>query len=194
MANRDADALKGTGEIDEAINVYIERGDWGSALETANENSPQMLMKYLMRHAKVTMESGRFGDAIAAFAKYGLPLNPKFYSAYQTLALEVFAGSDPKEVRDLRKALATFVANLEDQGETNSPEGREFKRFLTAAHLFNLKPILEKAGLNKLVAQLSIGLLRYSDLIRVDKLYYDAGMNSKKQVRIDSLSFNINVS
>lgn len=45
-----------------------------------------------------------------------------------------------------------------------------------------MKAIYEKKGVETLHAKLSVSLLRYCDLIRVDKLYYEAGMAAKKQV------------
>ena len=52
--------------------MFIERGDWMSALEGAKSSGPEVLNRYLMRYAKETMESGRFGDTISAFAQYGI--------------------------------------------------------------------------------------------------------------------------
>lgn len=175
--------LVNLGEVDKGITMMIEQGNWDQALTIAQQQSPQVLTKYLMRYAKVMMESGRFGETIAAFAQYGLPRNPNFYPAYKTLALEIFAECDPKEIRDLRNALYEFVTELEETGEGNTPAGKEFSKYLTVAHLINLKPVLEKKGLDRLVTDLSISLLRYSDLVRIDKLYYEAGMNARKQVK-----------
>lgn len=51
--------------------MFVERGDWHSALEGAKDQGADMLNRYLMRYAKETMESGRFGETINAFAQYG---------------------------------------------------------------------------------------------------------------------------
>ena len=40
------------------------------------------------------MESGKFGETIAAFAKYGMPLLAQNYPIYKTLALEIFVECD----------------------------------------------------------------------------------------------------
>lgn len=50
------------------------------------------------------------------------------------------------------------------------------------AHLFNMKAIYEKKNVDVLHGKLSVSLLRYCDLIRMDKLYYEAGMAAKKMV------------
>jgi len=51
--------------------MFIERGDWHSCLEGAKSSGPDVLNRYLMRYAKETMENGKFGETITAFAQYG---------------------------------------------------------------------------------------------------------------------------
>jgi len=43
-----------------------------------------------------------------------------------------------------------------------------------------MKNIYEKKNMDFLAAKTSIALLRYCDLIRLDKLYFEAGMAAKK--------------
>lgn len=45
-----------------------------------------------------------------------------------------------------------------------------------------MKAIYEKKSVEILQAKLTVSLLRYCDLIRIDKLYYEAGMAAKNQV------------
>ena len=51
-----------------------------------------------MKYAKVTMESGRFGETIAAFAEYGIQPIPQNFPIYKTLILEIFVDCDPFEI------------------------------------------------------------------------------------------------
>ena len=52
------------------------------------------------------------------------------------------------------------------------------------SHLLNLKSLYEKKDLNNLSTILSISLIRYCDLIRLDKLYLEAGLSARKQVHL----------
>jgi hypothetical protein len=61
---------------------------------------------------------------------------------------------------------------------------------LVVAHLLNLKTVYENKGMHQLHAKLCIAILRYCDLVRLDKLYYDAGAAAQKQV-IKRLIFRI---
>ena len=62
-----AEELLQTGDV-QGLDMFVERGDWHSALEGAKSNGPDVLNRYLMRYAKETMESGKFGDTVTAFA------------------------------------------------------------------------------------------------------------------------------
>jgi len=57
-------------------------------------------------------------------------------------------------------------------------------RYAVIAHLLNLKLVYEKKGIKELYVKISIALLRHSDVVRLDKLYYDAGIACKKEVTV----------
>lgn len=83
----------------------------------------------------------------------------------------------------MRVALFNFYKLLEGTGEHQSPVGREFAKYLSVVHLLNLKHVYEKKEIHGLHSKLCIAILRYCDLVRLDKLYYEAGEAAKKQVR-----------
>jgi len=56
------------------------------------------------------------------------------------------------------------------------------------SHLLNLKNIYEKKDMTLLYAKISVAILRYCDLVRLDKLYYEAGVACQKQ-NYQSLAF-----
>jgi len=80
----------------------------------------------MIRYAKQTMESGRFGETISAFSKYGMQPISQNYPIYKTLALEIFVECDPKEISNLRNALFNFYRLLEGTGEHKNAAGQEF--------------------------------------------------------------------
>lgn len=138
------------------------------------------------------MESGKFGETIAAFARYSMQLQPQNYPLYKTLALEIFVECDQKEIHHLRIALFNFYKLLEGTGEHNTVVGKEFAKYLNVVHLLNLKYIYEKKELHALHSKLCIAILRYCDLVRLDKLYYEAGEAAKKQNWLSYASILLN--
>lgn len=101
---------------------------------------------------------------------------PENYKIYKTLALEIFVECDAKEIGNLRSALFNFYRLLQGAREENSAAGKQFSKYLVVAHLLNLKNQYEKKNMLKLFQKLTVSLLRYCDLVRIDKLFYEAGM------------------
>lgn len=66
---------------------------------------------------------------------------------------------------------------------------KNFTRHLTISHLCNLKSIYEKKGIDNLYSKVCVSLLRYCDIIRIDKVFYDAGTSCQKQVSQINFSF-----
>lgn len=45
-----------------------------------------------------------------------------------------------------------------------------------------MKTIYEKKNIELLYGRICVALLRYCDVIRIDKVFYDAGLSAQKQV------------
>jgi len=171
----EAESLIDQGETDSGLMMLVQKGEWGKALDFAAQKGGKVLSQYLTEYAKMRMKEGKFGEAIAAFAKYGLPAQSTHFPLYKTLAMEIFADCDQREVAHLRQALFPLLEKMEQSGEASTPAGRELAKYLFVAHLLCLKDVFERKKLTNLYTKTSISLLRYCDLIRMDKLYLEAG-------------------
>lgn len=139
--------------------------------------------RYLNEYIKLTVEGGNFAAAAQAYADYGMHLIPKNFPTYKMIAMEIFVECEQKEIEPLRKALYDFLKLLEGTNDSNNPLVQEFNKLLTIAHLANLKFIYEaRPGAQKLLHKLCVSLLRYCDFIRLDKLFYEAGLHCQKEV------------
>ena len=124
--SKNAEDLVQTGEVNAGLDMLVERGDWKQCLDMAEKNGPEIKNRYLMKFAKFTMESGKFGECIAAFAKYGIPIIPGNYAIYKTLILEIFVECESKEVLNLRTTLFNFCKALTSSPEANSAAAKVF--------------------------------------------------------------------
>lgn len=122
--SKNVDDLVSTGEVSAGLDMLVERGDWKQCLEVADKNGPEIKNRYLMKFAKYTMENGKFGECIAAFAKYGFQIIPSNYATYKTLILEIFVECEMREVLNLRTTLYNFCKALANSQEGNSPVGK----------------------------------------------------------------------
>jgi len=99
------------------------------------------------------------------------------------LTLEIFVECEQKEVEPLRKALFDFYSLLSGTNEPGSPTLAEYANYLMIAHLSNLKFTYEsKPAAQQLHQKITVALLRYCEFIRLDKLFYEAGMTCRKNV------------
>jgi intraflagellar transport protein 172 len=171
------------GDYETACEIFKETNDWKNCLDKAREKSSELLNRYLNEYIKITVEGGNFAAASQAYADYGMQLNPKNFPTYKMISMEIFVECEHKEIEPLRKALYDFYKLLEGTSDANNPVVQEFNKFLTIAHLANLKFIYEsRPGAQKLLYKLCISLLRYCEFVRLDKLFYEAGIHCQKEV------------
>ena len=70
---------------------------------------------------------------------------------------------------------------MEGTNEPGSPTLQEFHKYLLIAHLVNLKFLYEsRPGAQNLHQKITVSLLRYCEFIRLDKVFYEAGMSCQK--------------
>ena len=175
-------ALK-LGDYETACEIFKETSDWKNCLDKAQEKGPELLNKYLNAYIKVTVEAGNFAAAAQAYAQYGMPLIPKNYATYKMLTLEIFVECEHKEIEPLRKALFDFYSLLQGTTDAGNPSLIEYNNYLTIAHLANLKFLYEaKPAAQTLHQKITVALLRYCEYIRLDKLFYEAGISCQKNV------------
>ncbi len=52
--------------------MLANNNQWQECLELSSRQGGEILLRYMIRYAKLTMESGKFGDTIQAFAQFGM--------------------------------------------------------------------------------------------------------------------------
>ena len=67
---------------------HVEAGEWGKALDTASQHSPQLLHKYLAQLATVHIRQAEPLQALALFKQHGAPAMPQNYNIYRCAEIE----------------------------------------------------------------------------------------------------------
>lgn len=155
------------------LDMIIQGGDWEGALQRAKMTSPEMLSSVLMKYTRKMTEEGHFGEAVKAFTLYGSPTESAFMPIYKTLCLEVLAECQEDEIYDLRVMLKNLLDNMYDK---NNAIFKEFEHFMRVSQLCFLKTVCKNKGSQSLYSKICVSLLRYSNEVRIDRAYYDAGM------------------
>lgn len=160
------------------VNMIIQGGDWEQALEKAKRAGPSILNEVLIKYTTRMTEEGHFGQALKAFNVYGSPAEPAFLTIYKTLCVEVLAECEDEEVYDLRVVLKNLLENMYDKGSAIT---KEFERYFRIVQLQYLKSICKNKNQHGLYTKICVALLRYTNEVRVDKAFYDAGIACQEE-------------
>jgi len=177
-----AEDLVHRGNVQEGIEVYAQKEDWGKCLELAQQQGSHMLVKYATLHGAALIQQGAFTAAALVFAKYGTAVHN--VKMYRRLAKEILASGDydggetdgksTRSLRTLREMLVKVVHGLRTQGDQALTE--EFEKLLWISHLTAAKDTAEERSSPDSRRKLAISLLRYIRVLPADKAFYDAGM------------------
>ena len=177
--------VKGLMKVDakDGVNMIIEGGDWFKALDKAKKSG--MLNEVLLKCTLKLTEDGNFGQAVKVFSLYGSPNEPPFMPIYKTLCVEVLADCQDQEVSDARIMIKNLVESIYDK---RTKVYKEFEKYFIVFQLLFLKNICKGKKLSALHAKICVSLLRYTNEVRVDKAFYEAGAACQGEKRL-SMAF-----
>ncbi|XP_062822761.1 intraflagellar transport protein 172 homolog isoform X1 [Anolis carolinensis] len=186
--------LKNQGKVDSlvgvdvvaALDMYVEREQWEKCLETAAKQNYKVLHKYVALYATHLIREGSWEKALGLYVQHGAPANGQNFNIYKRLFVEMANASGMNSAEayhrwaDLRDLLFGLCENLVKSSEANSPAHEEFERMLLVAHYCATRSAAQSIKqLDTMAAKLSVSLLRHTDIIPVDKAFYEAGMAAK---------------
>ncbi|WAR22903.1 IF172-like protein [Mya arenaria] len=166
-----------------AIDMYIDKGDWQKALDTAEQQNPKVLHKYVALYATHLIKSGDTMLALDLYVKYGAPANSQNFNIYKRLFSDVIGTKDlnkPEAYRtwaDVRDMLYDLTENLRKSPDANGPDHEDFERYLQIAHYYSIRSsAMAHKSLDSIATKLSVSLLRHTDIVPADKAFFEAGM------------------
>uniref|UniRef100_A0A3B3Z6D5 Intraflagellar transport protein 172 homolog n=1 Tax=Poecilia mexicana TaxID=48701 RepID=A0A3B3Z6D5_9TELE len=169
-----------------ALDLYAEKGQWEKCLETASKQNFKILHKYVALYATHLIKEEEAVKALQLYTQHGAPPNPQNFNIYKRLFLDLINRSNtagPESYRmwaDLRNFLLELCENLTKSAEANSPAHEDFEQMLLIAHYLAARSAAKGVEqLMSIAAKVSVSLLRYTELIRADKAFYEAGLACK---------------
>ncbi|XP_071273312.1 intraflagellar transport protein 172 homolog isoform X1 [Agelaius tricolor] len=186
--------LKKQGKVDSlvgidvmaALDIYAKQGQWEKCLEVAAKQSYQVLHKYVALYATHLICEGCWDRALHLYTQHGAPANPQNFNIYKRLFVEMVnaPGRNCAEAysgwAELRDVLLALCESLVKSSEADPAAQEEFERMLLICHYCAARAAAQGLQqLDTMAAQLSISLLRHTDLIPADKAFYEAGMAAK---------------
>ncbi|KAJ3326468.1 hypothetical protein HDU76_012895, partial [Blyttiomyces sp. JEL0837] len=165
--------LKNQGQADALVNVdivagldlFVQKGDWDKCLDTAASQASEI-------------DKGKFETAAQYIAKYGVIFTPSSNEVYMRLSLAILKGSASGALAPLRDVLFKLAGGWPQAPPVGLPP--DYSKFLLISHFLTLRNYCaKKRELTYFAARQSISLLRYVDILPVDKTFYEAGFHAK---------------
>ncbi|KAG6623993.1 intraflagellar transport protein 172 [Phytophthora cinnamomi] len=173
-----------------ALDAWMQRGEWDKVLSSAAKHGPGSLAKYLVLRCTRLCGHDEMGTAIKTIADYGIPLDSDALDMTERLVQKTLGcgygiEENPEHqaaLPELVKCLRKLVKDLRANGkEFPSSRVQKVELWLLVAHFFAIKHQAANAGLDDLVAKISMSLLRFVAVLPADKMFYLAGAAARKK-------------
>ncbi|XP_039273606.2 intraflagellar transport protein 172 homolog [Styela clava] len=168
-------------DVETALDMYVERGQWDKCIETAEKAGFKVLHKYVAMYAANLIKENSTLEAMELYVQHGAPANPQNFNIYKRVVQDVFAYPDSgaesyKTWANLRNMLFSLCKNMESSNENGTPDHQGFETQLQIAHYYSVRSACGNQNtLSEIAAKISTSLLRYTTLIPADKAFYEAG-------------------
>lgn len=138
--------------------------------------------KYLAQYAAHLIQNHDIVNALQLYLQYGAPALPQNYNIYLRIALGCFGLREAEGVhvwKDLRNFLFQLTQSIRADSNDNSDKMRlSYDQLLLIAHYYATRAACrEVPSLHQIAVRISVALIRYSDVIPVDKAFFEAGMD-----------------
>lgn len=163
-----------------ALDLLAEQGQWSRCIEKAKQINSSVMHKYLAKYAANLIHTKQSVNALNLYLQYGSPALPQNYNIYTKIALECFSQRE-EEISTVWKDLRTFMFQVVQAIRDANPADAmldHFQQLLLIAHYYMTRSVCRQVpSLNFIANKISVALLRYTDLIPVDKGFFEAGMD-----------------
>ncbi|CAH8629630.1 unnamed protein product [Schistosoma margrebowiei] len=173
-------------------------GDITNTLSSSNVlKEYQRLHKYVAVYAANLIKDSRVYDAMLLYKKYGTPAYKQNFNIYKRIFQGITSqrglyGSDAYPTWSaLRDILFDLNQNLKQAKSDIQPEIiKLFDRMLLVTHYYAIRSALlsTQQDVKEIVTQISVSLLRHSDILPADKVFYEAGIDCR-QIGWNNMAF-----
>ncbi|ALC42884.1 osm-1, partial [Drosophila busckii] len=176
-------------DIISALDLLAEQGQWQRCLDKAQQLNPSVLQKYVAAYAAQLIRSGDCSNALNLYLNYAAPAIEEHFNIYTRIALDCLALREHQTEggvlwQRLRDFLQHLLQALQASKHAQSKFATQVEQFLLIAHYYATRAACRQLpALHPVALRLSLALLRHTDLLPVDKGFYEAGMDLREAGR-----------
>ncbi|CAF1635554.1 unnamed protein product [Rotaria magnacalcarata] len=181
-------------DVTGALDLFVEKNQWEECFVEAQKHGPLVLHSYLAKYATQMIQSNRAELAASVYKQYGaiaIPQNLRIYKAlfYRMLRIDSLKHENYPKWADVRDVLHDVFENMNSSASGSAggiqkeieEQRPTFEILLWVAHMNAMRSACsEHEQLDIITAKLSISLLRHSDILPVDRAFYEAGIMCRK--------------
>lgn len=151
-------------------------------IEKAKQHNNTVMHRYLAQYATHLIHKKDSVNALQLYLQYGAPALSQNYNIYLKITLDCFALRESDGVhiwKDLRNFLFQLTQSIKaENGDANETMYDRFDQLLLIAHYYATRVACrEVPALHLISVKISVAILRYTELIPVDKAFFEAGMD-----------------
>uniref|UniRef100_T1KB24 Uncharacterized protein n=2 Tax=Tetranychus urticae TaxID=32264 RepID=T1KB24_TETUR len=192
VASRGSPATSRSGSISVPITPSESyKRDLKSDLEAAEAaNDKENIVRYCLLLVSQLVGKKSFDEAVRLINKYPVVLaTPESRTLLIRIANDLMAFELPDEPdsstwKNLRNALSSHLST-----SNGTADDASIDKYLLITHYLVLRRALTNLadfnGVSDLLCKLTVSLVRYTDVLRVDKFFYEAGLAAKENGRLD---------
>lgn len=168
--------------------MLAEQGQWLRCLDKAKQINAAVLQKYVALYAAQLIREGDCLTALSLYLTYGAPPLEANFNIYTRIAMDCFALREEQakddQWRNLRDFLYKLMKSLQSSEHAQTQIAKNLDKFLLISHYYAVRSACRPVqSLHPIAARISIALLRYTDIIPVDKGFYEAGIDLRNAGR-----------
>ncbi|CAF1105880.1 unnamed protein product [Rotaria sp. Silwood1] len=181
-------------DVTAALDLFVEKNQWEECFVEAQKHGPLVLHGYLAKYAAQMIQSNRAELAAHVYKQYGaiaVPQNLRIYKAlfYRMVRIDSLKPDNYSKWADVRDVLHDVFENMSSSSSGSAggiqkeieEQRPTFEILLWVAHMNAMRAACsEHEQLDIITAKLSISLLRHSDILPVDRAFYEAGIMCRK--------------
>ncbi|VDP85645.1 unnamed protein product [Echinostoma caproni] len=200
-----------------ALDMYAEQGRWEKCLAAAEQlvqvattaagpgtaasnakcvREHQRLHKYVAAYAASLIKDSRVYDAMLLYKKYGAPAYKQNFNIYKRIFQDItsqrsLTGPEGYSTWSaLRNMLFDLHQNAIHAADIETETAEIFERMLLVAHYYATRSALMASSqdVREMTTKLSVSLLRHSDILPADKVFYEAGIQCR-EIGWNSMAF-----
>ena len=178
-SRQDPELLLRNEQLESGVQALVRKGDWERALLVSKEKDEALFIKVMQQMLTKFLNPNSLDQCLNLILVSKCEFHSSLLPFFRKLLETVLALLSPDKFAKTKSVLQQFLFNKYANKMDNNVRA-EFDKYYLIIHLLNLREFYQTKGRKDMAAKVSFSLLRYSDTIPCDRVFYQAGEALRK--------------